>query len=134
MRTSGPGGVAGVGDRLPGQGETEGEGWGPTGVIDLSGIDGHPGHGGSRAWDQLDGDDVEAAGNGGRTGEHALQGFGQATGDATWASHGKGGCATGELPVEVEEGKTPEVAAVEVANEHRRDLAGVESEGFEGTE
>ncbi len=56
----------------------------------------------------------------------------QAAGGSRRPGDGKRPGATGELPVENEEGQAAEVVAVQMGDEHGGDLAGIQAQALEG--
>src|SRR5580692_5288046 len=130
----GPGGVAGIGQRLARQVQAEQEGRGAAGVLTCPGADRHPGHGAGGPRVQFDRVDVETTQNRGGAGEHALHRVGEAAGDARRPGDGERCGAAGELAVEDKEGQPSEVVAVQVGDEHAGDLARVQSQAPEGAE
>jgi hypothetical protein len=103
-------------------------------VVDLPSSDSYSGHCRGGAGFDLDGTDVEAAGSGGGAREQALHGVGQPPSDARGPGDGQWGSAPGELAVKDEERQAAEVIAVEMGDEYRSYLAGVEPEVLEGAE
>ncbi len=132
--STGPGGVASVGDRLLRHLQAQEQGRSSTGVVGRPGADRYSAHraGGSRS--QFGDLDAEPAAGGRGAGEQELHGLTEAAGGSRRAGDGKRLDATGELPVEDEEGQAAEVVAVQVGDEHGTDLAGVESQALEGAE